>query len=78
MDYVLEVETKNRLVKIRGARKTRIKSTFLQWALQVMDGDGNWHTISKSTAIGGLQVGEILIMEAIEKKDKIVKINEVA
>ena len=25
--------------------------------------------------IGGLQVGEILIMEAIEKKDKIVKIS---
>ena len=73
---VLEIETKNKICKIENPRKARQKDYILFLTVEVMDSEGKWHRIIKSSAdplwkINGM-VGEI--NEAIRQKKTYVNV----
>ena len=57
--YELEIETKNKLKKIKNPRKVRIKDMIFFDLLQVMDGDGIWHTICVCSV--GVACGQFIV-----------------
>lgn len=47
-ETILEIETKNKICRIKNPRKVREKDYILFSAVQVMDSEGKWHGIIKS------------------------------
>lgn len=46
--YELEIETKNKLKRIKNPRKARMKDWILFYTLQIMDENGKWITVCNS------------------------------
>lgn len=57
--YELEIETKNNLKKIRNPKKARIIDKIFFDILQVMDGEGKWHTVCHCCV--GLATAQIIV-----------------
>ncbi len=47
-ETILEIETKNKICKVKNPRKAREKDYFFFSAVEVMDSEGKWHGIIKS------------------------------
>lgn len=47
-ETILEIETKNKICRIKNPRKVREKDYILFSAVQVMDSEEKWHGIIKS------------------------------
>ena len=47
--YEFEIETKNKLKRIKNPRKARMKDWILFYTLQIMDENGKWITVCNST-----------------------------
>lgn len=43
--YVLEIETKNELIKIKNPKKARFVDRIFWDVFQILDNDGNWNKI---------------------------------
>ena len=43
--YVIEIETRNTLKKVKNPKKSRIRDMIFLDILQVMDNNEKWHTI---------------------------------
>lgn len=66
--YVLEIETKNHLKKIKKPRKARDIDLGIWSIVQAMDGDGKWHFVGHTMFLEDAQIATYLINEAIEEK----------
>lgn len=76
MVYELEIETKNKIKRIKNPRKARVKDGIFFDILQVMDGNGKWNTICCFVISYSTQrriVDEI--NKAIKEKEKVVCID---
>jgi len=58
--YQLEIKTKNSSIKVENPRKARVKDMTLYDAIQIMDEDGKWNTI---TRCNGLTLFKTTIIE---------------
>ena len=47
-ETILEIETKNKICKVKNPRKAREKDYILFSAVEVMDFEGKWHNIIRS------------------------------
>lgn len=75
-ETVLEIETKNKIYKVKNPRKAREKDYIFFLAVEVMDSEGKWHKIIKSFGdpvwkVRGM-VGEI--NDAIRQKETYVNV----
>jgi len=71
-EWVLEIETRNCLKKIREPRRARdIDLGFLS-IIQIMDGEGKWHWIGNTLYLSNAQVAVYEINTAILRKESIV------
>ena len=43
--YTLEIETKNKIIKVNNPKKAKVKDFIIFDALQLMDENGKWRTI---------------------------------
>ncbi len=67
--YALEIETKNKLKKIEDPRKARMSDRIFFDSLQVMDGNGKWHTVCNCCiGVGTAQIIVDDINAAIKKR----------
>ena len=74
--YELEIETKNKLKKIKNPKKARIKDIIFFDILQVMDCDGKWHVVCKCCV--GVTTAQIIlndINDAIKKRQSSVYVD---
>lgn len=47
-ETILEIETKNKICKVKNSRKAREKDYILFSAVEVMVSEGKWHNIIRS------------------------------
>lgn len=75
-EWVLEIETKKTIKKVKNPRKVRKKDFLFFVAIQVMDDNGKWHHIVNSDNIPYWKTDDAKkkIKEAIKIKASYVKI----
>lgn len=67
--YELEIETKNKLKRIKNPRKARFRDRIFFYSIQVMTNDGKWHTICNcSEGVATLRMVVDDINKAIKKR----------
>lgn len=64
----IEIETKNRIRKIRNPRKVRHIDLGVWSIIQVMDKEGKWHLAGHTLYYEDAQIAEIEIEDAISAK----------
>ena len=60
--YTLEIETKNKIIKLNNPRKARLKDFILFDAIQVMNENGKWDTISYLFAEPGWKADNAVLL----------------
>jgi len=68
--YVLEIETKNHLKKIKNPRRAVAKDLMVWSIVKVMDGDGNWHFIGHCFFPTDAEDAAYIINDAICDREK--------
>lgn len=53
--YILEIETKNKLIKVKNPRKARFVDRIFWDVFQILDNDGKWNKICHCTVGVNLQ-----------------------
>ena len=67
-EWTIEIETKNKIKKVKNPRKVRKKDFILFVAIQVMDDNNKWHYIVNSDDIPHWRTDDA--MKKIEKSIK--------
>ncbi len=77
-EIVLEIETKNKIRKVKNPRKAREKDFFLFSAVEVMDSEGKWHRIINSFGDPVWKVNGMIreINDAIRQKKTYVNVEQ--
>lgn len=57
--YVLEIETKNKLIKVKNLRKARFVDRIFCEFFQVLDNYGKWNTICRCSV--GINLQRIIV-----------------
>ena len=75
-EWILEIETKKTIKKVRNPQKVRKKDFIFFVAIQVMDNNGKWHHIVNSDNIPYWKTDDAKkkIKKTIEAKEEYVKI----
>lgn len=76
-EWILEIETKKTIKKVKNPRKVIIKDFILFYSIKVLDNDGKWHHIA-NTAINPYWTApeaKKKIEKAIKKKLPYVEVN---
>lgn len=75
-DWVLEIETRNSIKKIKNPRKARASDLIVRCIVKIMDGDGKWHFVGHSFYESSSEIAANCINEAIKKKKEYINVEE--
>lgn len=73
--YKLEIETKNRLKRIRNPRKARAKDLIVRAIVEVMDENSKWHFIGHCFYEVDAEWAADDINDAIKAKEKTIDVS---
>ncbi len=76
-EWTIEIETKNKIKKVKNPRKVRKKDFILFVAIQVMDDNNKWHYIVNSDDIPHWRTDDAMkkIEKAIKERKEYVEID---
>ena len=75
--YVLEIETKNSLKKIRNPRKAKACDWIVTCVVRVMDGEGVWHLIGHCFFPSDASMAANDINRAIKEQKSLVLVDNI-
>lgn len=75
--YVLEIETKNELIKIKNPKKARFVDRIFWDVFQILDNDGKWNKICSCNV--GVNLQKIIVEKvnlAIKSEEKSIYLGD--